>query len=321
MDQKELIKLQGRYKLTEEEYQQYYHAVNVFFTTGKHAEEKPKLVFVAGQAGAGKSRLIPVANKKLDYNAVVIDYDVIRSMHPKFELASKENNENIHLALLPDSDRANQELRDYCRENKLNLIYEGTMRATEGFIRMAREFKNSGYEIGLELMAVPKFESYTSTFFRYAMQLANDTTPRWVPKSVHDSSCENFIITLQRFESEGLFDYATVYKRGDKDPEPFYSTSRTTNENYEVMPIYNFEELETPSEAVVYGMEEFEKEALKKFNSEYEIIYGVFSEYEPELLPYVEDLQIMYAEELQVVYTEEDKEQSKKDLEGEDRDD
>ena len=99
MNQKELLELQSKYKLTEEEYKQYLHAVNLFFTTGNQPEEKPKLVFVAGQAGAGKSRLIPIVNKKLNYNAVIIDYDVIRSMHPKFELASEENNENIHLAL------------------------------------------------------------------------------------------------------------------------------------------------------------------------------------------------------------------------------
>lgn len=313
MDQKELIELQSKYKLTEEEYQQYYHAVNVFFTTGKQPKEKPKLVFVAGQAGAGKSRLIPIVNKKLDYNAVVIDYDVIRSMHPKFELASEENNENIHLALLPDTDRASQELRDYCRETKLNLIYEGTMRATEGFLKMAKEFKMSGYEIDLELMSVPKLESYTSTFFRYAMQLVSDSTPRWVPKSVHDSSYENFIITLQRFESEGLFDCATVYKRGEQDPKPFYSTERIPNATQDIIPIYNFGEFESPSEAVVYGRKKFEEETLRKFNSEYEIIYGVFLEYEPELMPYVEELQAMYVEDV--------KEHGKKEIEGEDRDD
>ena len=68
-----------------------------------------------------------------------------------------------------------------------------------------------------------------------------------------------------------------------------------------------------PSEAVVYGREEFEEETLRKFNSEYEIIYGVFSEYEPELMPYVEELQAMYVEE--------SKEYGKKEIEGEDRDD
>ena len=143
----------------------------------------------------------------------MLSYDIIRSMHPKFELANEEDNENIHLALLPDADRASQELRDYCRETKLNLIYEGTMRATEGFLKMAKEFKMSGYEIDLELMSVPKLESYTSTFFRYAMQLVGDDNPRWVPRSVHDSSYENFILTLQRFEKEGLYLIVQLYTK------------------------------------------------------------------------------------------------------------
>lgn len=207
MDQKELIELQAKYKLTEEEYQQYYHAVNMFFTAGKQSEEKPKLVFVAGQAGAGKSRLIPVANKKLNYNAVVIDYDVIRSMHPKFELASIENKEDLHLALLPDADRASQEIRDYCRETKLNLIYEGTMRATEGFLKMAREYKMSGYEIDLELMSVPKFESYTSTFFRYAMQLESDANPRWYLKVF---MILHMIISLLHCKDSRVKDYSSM---------------------------------------------------------------------------------------------------------------
>lgn len=313
MNQKELLELQSKYKLTEEEYKQYLHAVNLFFTTGNQPEEKPKLVFVAGQAGAGKSRLIPIVNKKLNYNAVIIDYDVIRSMHPKFELASEENNENIHLALLPDADRASQELRDYCRKAKLNLIYEGTMRATDGFIKMAREYKMAGYEIDLELMSVPKLESYTSTFFRYAIQLKDDANPRWVPKSVHDSSYDNFIVTLQRFESERLFENATVYKRGEQEPEPFFITETTTDEVQAVMPIYNFVQFKKPSDAVIYGRKQFEGEALKNFGSEYQIIYDIFSEYKPDLMPYVEELQEMYIEKSE--------EYNKKGIEGEDRDD
>lgn len=134
MDQKELIELQAKYKLTEEEYQQYYHAVNMFFTAGKQSEEKPKLVFVAGQAGAGKSRLIPVVNKKLNYNAVVIDYDVIRSMHPKFE-------------------------------------------------------------------------SYTSTFFRYAMQLESDANPRWYLKVF---MILHMIISLLHCKDSRVKDYSSM---------------------------------------------------------------------------------------------------------------
>ena len=65
---------------------------------------------------------------------------------------------------------------------------EEAKREKEREEKMAKEFKMSGYEIDLELMSVPKLESYTSTFFRYAMQLVSNSNPRWVPKSVHGAS-------------------------------------------------------------------------------------------------------------------------------------
>ncbi len=280
MEQDELEVLQAKYKLTEEEYQQYYHSVNLFFTTGKKPEKKPRLVFVAGQSGAGKSKLTPVVNEQLNYNAVITDYDVVRSMHPNFEVADKQDRENIHLALLPDADRASQEIRDYCRDNKLSIIYEGTMRATSGFVKMAKEYKEAGYEIDLELMAVPKLESYTSTFLRYAMQLVSDTEPRWVPKSVHDASYDNFIITLKQFEEQGLFDHATVYKRGENRPNAFYTTEG--------------QEFKSPSEAVIYGRRTFKRDFMRKFPMQYEMIHSVFSESAPTLMPYVEELNTLY---------------------------
>ncbi len=283
MEQKEIELLQAKYKLTEEEYQKYYHAANLFFTTGKESQERPKLFFVAGQAGAGKSRLIPEINKKVSYNAVILDYDIIRSMHPNFELASKQNNKDIHLALLPDADRANQEIRDYCKENKLNLIYEGTMRSTSGFVKMAKEYREAGFEIDLELMSVPKLESYTSTFLRYAMQLISKTEPRWVPKSVHDASYDNFLITLEEFERQGLYDHATVYRRGEDRPEPFYSSEG--------------KEFKNPIEAVQFGRDTFYKNFIERFSKEYDVIYTIFSENAPTLMPYVENLKELYIAE------------------------
>lgn len=283
MEQKELENLQAKYKLTEEEYQEYYHAVNLFFTTGKSPVERPKIVFVSGQAGAGKSRLIPLVNQKLEYNAVISDYDIIRSMHPRFELASKTERENVHLALLPDADRANEDLRVYCRNNRINLINEGTMRGTAGFIKMARDFKEAGYEVDLELMSVPKIESYASTFLRYAMQLVSNDEPRLVPKEIHDSSYDNFLKTIQLFEEQELFDHAIVYRRGEGEPIPFYSTEGR--------------EFDSPSQALVYGRENFYEEFMNRFPMEYEMIRTVFSNSEPRLLPYLDELAQMYEAE------------------------
>ena len=285
MNKEEIAKLQERYKLTEEEYKEYYKTVNAFFTAGKKKEEKPKLVFVAGQAGAGKSRLIPIAKEELKYNAVVSDYDVVRALHPKYDIACKEVPKNVHFALLPDADRANQDLRHYCRDNSLNLIYEGTMRGTNVFVTIAKEFKEAGYEIDLSLMSVPKLESYGSTLLRYAMDLHGDN-PRWVPKEVHDESYEKFIVTLGELSNQSLYDTAKVYKRGRDEtgrPIQIYSTQNG--------------EFQNPIEAVLYGRERYRLEAVLDYDVKHNLVYDMFKKEAPNLLDSLNEWEKLYEEE------------------------
>ena len=54
-------------------------------TTGKVPSDDRTLIVVGGQSGAGKSRLIPVAKQELQKNAVVVDFDELRSLHPHYE--------------------------------------------------------------------------------------------------------------------------------------------------------------------------------------------------------------------------------------------
>lgn len=289
MNKEGLEVLQSRYRLTEEEYKEYYQTVNLYFTTGKKKVEDPKLIFVAGQAGAGKSKLIPVTNEQLRYNAVISDYDMVRAMHPKFDLASREVPENIHLALLPDADRANQDLRHYCRDNGFNLIYEGTMRGTPVFIEIAKEFKEAGYEVNLNLMSVPKLESYGSTLLRYATDLMQNNGARWVPKSVHDESYEKFLITLKELSCQDLFDSAKVYRRGRKEesgrPVLIYSTEGR--------------EFHDPIEAVKYGREKYRREAIEAYPAKHDLVCGIFSEKAPALLAKLSDWEMLYESEKQ----------------------
>lgn len=286
MNKEAISILQDRYRLTEEEYKEYYKTVNMFFTTGKKKAERPKLMFVAGQAGAGKSRLIPIVKKELGYNVAVSDYDIVRALHPKYEKAHMEVGENIHLALLPDADRANKDLRHYCMKNNLNLIYEGTMRGTNVFIEIAKEFRDAGYEIDLRLMAVPKLESYGSTFLRYATDLLHNNQPRWISREVHDESYEKFIVTLRELEKQKLFEEAKVYKRGKEDngrPIQIYST-----ENKEYSSII---------EAILYGREEYRREAVQDYQIKHNFVCDILSEKAPNLLAKLNEWEELYENE------------------------
>lgn len=300
MEKEELAKLQEKYKLTEEEYKEYYKKVNNFFTIGKKKDEKPKLVFVAGQAGAGKSRLIPIAKEELKYNAVISDYDAIRALHPNYDIACKEVPQNVHFALLPDANRANEDLRHYCRDNSLNLIYEGTMRGTNVFIDIAKEFKEAGYEIDLRLMAVPKLESYGSTLLRYATELHGEN-PRWVPKEVHDESYEKFVVTLQELSKQNLYDDAKVYKRGrDKDGKPIQIYSNQGREFSDHI------------EAIMLGREQYRLEAILDYNVKYDLVYNIFKKEAPNLIARLEDWEKLYEEERRKLHLD-----SKNDQRGE----
>lgn len=278
--------LQEKYRLTEQEYEKYYKTVNMFFTTGKRKVETPKLIFVAGQAGAGKSRLIPIVSNELGYNAVISDYDMVRALHPKYEIASREVAENIHLALLPDANKANEDLRHYCMENRLNLIYEGTMRGTQVFIQIANEFKEAGYEIGLRLMSVPKLESYGSTFLRYATDLLHNHQPRWISKEVHDESYENFLTTLSELINRELFDEAKVYRRGQEDngkPIEIYSTKGKENKGL--------------IDAISYGREKYRVDAIKDYELKHNFVCEILSEKEPNSLAKLSDWENLYETE------------------------
>lgn len=293
LDKEELEKLQAKYKLTEKEYEAYFNAVNLSFTTGKKSVDTPKLVFVAGQAGAGKSKLIPIVYEGLGYNAVVSDYDKVRSMHPKFEQASREC-QNVHLALLPDADRANEDLRHYCRDHHLNLIYEGTMRGTKVFLEIAQEFKTAGYEVDLSLMSVPKLESYGSTLLRYATDLIQNNIPRWVPKEVHDQSYDNFIVTLGELQKRGLYDRADVYRRGREaqigKPVKIYSTE--------------VGEFADPIEAVQYGRKRYRLEAILDYPTKYSMVEQIFEEKSPCLIEKLKDWKELYKQEREAILEE-----------------
>lgn len=286
MDKEAISILQDKYRLTEKEYEDYYRSVNMFFTTGKKKVEKPKLIFVAGQAGAGKSRLVPIAKSELEYNAVVSDYDVVRVLHPKYEKANREVSENIHLALLPDADKANEDLRHYCMENSLNLIYEGTMRGTQVFLEIAKEFRQVGYEIDLRLMAVSKLESYGSTFLRYATDLLHNNQPRWISQEIHDESYEKFILTLKQFIDQSLFDDAKVYKRGKEDngrPIQIYSTKG--------------HEFTDPVEAILYGRETSRREAIEDYELKHKFVCEILEKRQPNLLARLDKWENLYREE------------------------
>lgn len=245
---------------------------------------------MADNAGAGKSRLIPVANQELNNNGVVVDFDILRAYHPNFKKVSAEHLEKTHIILHPDVDKAKCRIMDYLKQNDYDVIYEGSLRNTQGFIDFSNDFLKEGYSVSLYVMAVPELESYGSTFTRYVDDLSKNNNPRWVEKVAHDESYKGVLKTVEEFEKQKICSKTKVFTRGPIMPKEIYSNT--------------VKQFPATVEAIQYGREYGKKQAIKDFWAKYKKVYTVLRNTKPELLKNLVDWEEMFKREYTDILTQ-----------------
>ena len=181
----------------------YYSKALQDMISNKEPSIHKRLIIVGGQSGAGKSRLIPMVDRELHNNAIIVDFDVLRSYHPNFQKVSEGYLEKTHTILHPDVEKFKNRIMQYLRDKAYDVIYEGSLRNTQGFIDFSEDFLKQGYDISLYIMAVAELESFGSTYARYAEDLRENNNPRWVEKIAHDESFTGVLKTVQTFEKQG----------------------------------------------------------------------------------------------------------------------
>lgn len=281
--QDRIKEISSLYSLTQENFDEYYKEALLILTTGKRPGKDKTLVIVGGQSGAGKSRLIPIVNKELENNAVVVDFDELRAFHPYYKEVSENYPEITHRILHPDTEKVKNKILKTLIEKEYSVIYEGALRNTQGFIEFAKDFRNKDYKIQMDIMAVPKLESFGSTYVRYATALLTDSTARWVEKSAHDGSYDGVIKTVEAFKKKGLADNINVYVRSDESPKKIYSTEGHQHQDALM--------------AIEYGREIGRKKAVEEYETKYETVKTILKDKKPEFLEKLSDWEELYNSE------------------------
>jgi len=281
----EIKRLSQIYGLSEEQFSVYYKRAIGVLKLGKRPSDEKILSIVGGQSGSGKSRLIPVTYQELNGNAVIVDFDELRTWHPYYKEVSDSYPEITHRILHPDTEKVKNAVLATLRKEGYNVIYEGALRNTQGFLNFAEDFKQAGYKIIMNIMSVPKLESYGSTFLRYATALLAELSPRWVEKEAHDGSYEGVTRTVQAFIDQGLSKDIKVYIRGKNVPQKIYSTQERQFEN--------------AISAITYGREIARKKAVEDFPPKFKAVKGILEDKDPSRLEKLDDWSKLYAEELE----------------------
>ena len=185
--------------------------------------ENPTIVYVVGQPGSGKTTLGKHREEEYDEQGEVIvgiGSDKIATYHRYYEEVSKLLPDECYRITRQFVRPAEPQIYERIRANKLNIIRERVLNKGEKDYADMQIFKNAGYRVELDIMAVDKYESFLSCMERdiKLMELGFDARP--VARANHDRMYDPMIQELIEIGKRGLSTRINVYTRGDNLAKP-----------------------------------------------------------------------------------------------------
>lgn len=190
----------------------------------------PRAVLLGGQSGAGKTTLHKVFMARFQKNAVIVNGDSYRSLHPLYrEFDRKYGPESVnHTAEW--AGRMTEAVIDALSDMGYNLIIEGTLRTAEMPMKTATLLRERGYAVSLALMAVKPEISLISCQIRYEQMRIAGTVPRATDPAHHNKIVHDIVGNLAVLQESGLFDGVALYNRSSTCLFPRESEMRHAND-------------------------------------------------------------------------------------------
>lgn len=173
----------------------------------------PKLIFIAGQPGAGKSRITEFYKKNLGNNVIVSDIDEYRNEHPRFkELVNKYPNQWTQYTQDFASEMGKAVVKELSKSN-CNVIIDGTLKNYNKNKEIIDMYRKAGYSIEISAIATKPDVSTMGIIKRYTEKIRKKEPARSVPIEVHNMTIEALPNNLERIQLENLVDAIYLFDR------------------------------------------------------------------------------------------------------------
>jgi UDP-N-acetylglucosamine kinase len=188
------------------------------------AVDRPTLVLVGGQPGAGKSSAAKIVRAELRQAGGFVHLDADR-MRERINLRgttpTSEQTQVTAGALVTA-------LRTLAIDGRRNLLEEGTFRNAASLEALVRRVQAAGYRVELVAVATPLDESRLGIHQRFEAQHAQGAlNPRFVSASYHDESAQGFADTVGKLA--GSFDRTRVINRAGEVSYDSHAVAPTTS--------------------------------------------------------------------------------------------
>lgn len=151
-----------------------------------HGQRQPRAVLLAGQPGAGKTRLSSLAVSLMDGDAAFINADDYRRYHPNYRTLYTEFGSDCVGLTGAFSSAVTECLIQRLSDSRFNLVIEGTGRTVDVPRRTAELLTAKGYTVELGVIAARPEVSLCSTLLRFYQMNEGGTIPRSTAVPIHD---------------------------------------------------------------------------------------------------------------------------------------
>ncbi|GAB3687008.1 zeta toxin family protein [Nocardiopsis oceani] len=179
--------------------------------------ERPRVVFIAGQPGVGKTTTQKFVRSELGGSRIALyDGDDNAKVHPHYEAIAREYEfDGHHIADRQLPDDARKRYLDHLRggATKYDVVVSHPFGNQESAENWVRGFADEGYHTTVAFIAVHNSISLLSIADRYQVSRDEYGYGRWVERGTHDRFYEAIPDVAHHLESHGLVDSMYVATR------------------------------------------------------------------------------------------------------------
>lgn len=181
------------------------------------ATDQPLAIYLGGGTASGKSSLSKMLVQSFrDENeqVIVIDSDHIKQRLPEYQEWLKRDPEQAASFTHDESSEIADMLYERCTGQRLNVIYDGTMKNTVKYSKLIDMAKDRGYAVSAVLADVPLEEAFRRAEIRFQIE------KRRVPETIIRQSHEQVPMTFHQLKDK--LDSFYLYDTSQRYPVQFY---------------------------------------------------------------------------------------------------
>ncbi|MFE5410154.1 zeta toxin family protein [Microbacterium sp. NPDC056569] len=184
-----------------------------YFPAFTQSETSPRLMLLAGQPGAGRSRATSTLIAGHGADLAVVSNDDLRAFHPRFAEVSATSAPEAREGLARTTAGWVRDCIRYARGNKRSLLLEGASLDPKVAIGTAARFADEGFQTRVVVVASRRAESLLSVTSLFLRDVHASAPARFVSCDAHDRAFEASRVLVAAVEDAAAVHRLTILKR------------------------------------------------------------------------------------------------------------